>query len=341
MKNIHSISWLFFLASVLGNENQCEIAEICVTDLSQADCGAGMTLVRNASIFGCCPACRFDDGTGGGGGGDDNDPSKGCRPPANCLPDGRYAPVQCKGDLFTGRCFCSDENGQRIFGQMWRREANEMSCACSRKRHELETKHGKITTLHCTPNGDYEQLQCDEGMCWCAQTKTGQPITPPVQEVDMRRLPCFSAAALGEQYLRRCESIVYALARIHREQSAHGTNFLGNPITFCDFDGSYGPYQIQNGIVYCTGRDGKILGSWQVVVSEMRGINCNCARDTMMYFPERGMTVSEVCMANGNYRPNQNAGDVTYCVDDDGYPLEEEDWPPVCVTSTNRSNRTE
>lgn len=27
----------------------------------------------------------------------------GCRPPANCLPDGRYAPVQCKGDHFIGR----------------------------------------------------------------------------------------------------------------------------------------------------------------------------------------------------------------------------------------------
>lgn len=27
----------------------------------------------------------------------------GCKAPATCLPDGRYAPVQCKGDIFTGR----------------------------------------------------------------------------------------------------------------------------------------------------------------------------------------------------------------------------------------------
>lgn len=28
---------------------------------------------------------------------------QGCQPPSNCLPNGRYAPVQCKGDMFTGR----------------------------------------------------------------------------------------------------------------------------------------------------------------------------------------------------------------------------------------------
>lgn len=53
---------------------------------------------------------------------------------------------------------------------------------------------------------------------------------------------------MGEQYLRRCESVVHALSAINREQSEHGTNFLGNPITFCDYDGSYGPYQITNGM---------------------------------------------------------------------------------------------
>lgn len=35
---------------------------------------------------------------------------------------------------------------------------------------------------------------------------------------------------------------------IHMEHKSHGTNFLGNPVTFCDYDGSYGPLQIQNGM---------------------------------------------------------------------------------------------
>lgn len=55
----------------------------------------------------------------------------------------------------------------------------------------------------------------------------------------------------------------------------------------------------------------------------------DCARDTVVHFPEKGMTVSEVCNANGNYRPNQVSGDRYYCVDSDGYPTTDfmDDWP--------------
>lgn len=42
--------------------------------------------------------------------------------------------------------------------------------------------------------------------------------------------------------------MVQAMAMISGEQSAHGTSFLGNPTAFCDYDGSYGPYQIVNGM---------------------------------------------------------------------------------------------
>lgn len=57
-----------------------------------------------------------------------------------------------------------------------------------------------------------------------------------------------NATTLGEQYLRKCESIVHALSTIYQEQSEHGTNFYGNPTTFCDYDGTYGSYQVQNGM---------------------------------------------------------------------------------------------
>lgn len=45
----------------------------------------------------------------------------------------------------------------------------------------------------------------------------------------------------------------------------------------------------------------------------------------MVYFPSRGMTVTETCLANGNYQPNQIVGDVSYCVDSDGYQVLPED----------------
>ncbi|XP_041987601.1 uncharacterized protein LOC121739287 isoform X2 [Aricia agestis] len=285
-----------------------------------------MVLTPNSNIFGCCPSCQFP----GAGGGEENDNNAPCQSPNNCLPDGRFAAVQCKGDMFKGRCFCSDENGNRIFGQMWRNEASDMTCACSRRRHELEAT-GRSVTLHCTANGDYEPLQCDDGLCWCADPGSGQPTVTPVPQADMKLLPCYSAATVGENYLRRCESLTHALATMYKEQRDHGTTFFGSPTTFCDYDGSFGSYQIQNGIAYCTGRDGSILGSWQAETSVMGDMNCNCARDTMIYFPERSMSVTAVCQANGNYRPNQVAGDIRYCLDSDGYSIPEEDWPAACT----------
>ncbi|PZC84333.1 hypothetical protein B5X24_HaOG205528 [Helicoverpa armigera] len=313
---------LVFCYTFRGVSLQCQMAQKCVTDLSVDECWGSQVLVPNTSVYGCCPSCGTPSG-----GTETGPETEGCKAPSNCLPDGRYAPVQCKGNLFTGRCFCSDENGKRIFGQMWRDEADEMTCACSRRRAELEAQ-GKVSTLHCTESGDYEPLQCDGGMCWCAQPKTGQPTVTPIPEEDMTRLPCYSPAVIGEQYLRKCESLVIASGEIAEEQARHGTNFLGNPVVTCDYDGSYGPYQIRNSVAYCTGRDGEILGAWQATTSDMQGMNCNCARDTMIIFPARGMTVTETCMGNGNYRPNQNVGDVYYCVDSDGYHGELLDaWP--------------
>ncbi|XP_022830146.1 thyroglobulin-like [Spodoptera litura] len=310
---------LLFCYNIMRVSPQCQIAQVCITDYNKSDCAGIEELVPNSIVEGCCPSCTIGGGT---------PTTQGCNPSVStCLPDGRYAPVQCKGDRFTGRCFCSDPNGRRIFGQMWRDQAEHMTCACSRRRAEMEAE-GKVVTLHCSANGDYEQLQCDSGMCWCVQPRNGQPIVTPVHEEDMERLPCYSAAVIGERYLRKCESLTAANGFIRYEQSTHGTNFLGSPVSTCDYDGSYGPIQILNGIAYCTGRDGKILGAWQTTVATMQGMNCNCARDTMIFFPERGMTVTETCEANGNYRALQSVGSVYYCVDTDGYHTELHDEIP-------------
>lgn len=50
---------------------------------------------------------------------------------------------------------------------------------------------------------------------------------------------------MGESYLRRCESVVQALGAIHKEQSEHGTKYLSNSKTICEYDGSYGAYKIE------------------------------------------------------------------------------------------------
>ena len=46
-----------------------------------------------------------------------------------CLPDGTYAPKQCKGEKQgTGRCFCYDEKGDRLFGEEDYAKADNMTC---------------------------------------------------------------------------------------------------------------------------------------------------------------------------------------------------------------------
>lgn len=109
-----------------------------------------------------------------------------------CEIDGTYAARQCRGDKLTGRfysisffwrismkikfylrCFCYAEGGERIHGWAWWNQADNMKCACSRQRFEAE-KSGRLdVTLHCEPNGDYEELQCEMGICWCADKVDG------------------------------------------------------------------------------------------------------------------------------------------------------------------------
>lgn len=69
--------------------------------------------------------------------------------------------------------------------------------ACSRRRSELEAAGRRDVTLHCELNGDYEPLQCDDGLCWCAEPKTGQPTVIPVSEEDMKLLPCCKCTHIG------------------------------------------------------------------------------------------------------------------------------------------------
>lgn len=69
--------------------------------------------------------------------------------------------------------------------------------ACSLRRSQLEAEGRRDVTLHCTPNGNYEPLQCDDGLCWCAEPKTGQPTVIPVPEQDINLLPCCKCSRLG------------------------------------------------------------------------------------------------------------------------------------------------
>lgn len=55
---------------------------------------------------------------------------------------------------------------------------------------DLQEQGQKDVTLHCNEQGNYEELQCDNGMCWCAEERTGTPISRILPENMMTMLPC-------------------------------------------------------------------------------------------------------------------------------------------------------
>uniref|UniRef100_A0A1B0DE61 Thyroglobulin type-1 domain-containing protein n=1 Tax=Phlebotomus papatasi TaxID=29031 RepID=A0A1B0DE61_PHLPP len=194
-----------------------------------------------------------------------------------CNPDdGTFAAKQCKGDFITGRCFCYSEVGERIFGWDWWRNAEEMTCACSRKRHSLEKAGRHDVTLHCQQNGNYEELQCDEGACWCADPATGFIIedTIAVPHHLWTLLPCYNTSFYGTQYLRQCDSAAHAQNLIRDAFSKRGTSQISFTNIQCHYDGTYGTFAFVENQAVCTWRDGSRLGGFASQTNQANQMDC-------------------------------------------------------------------
>lgn len=62
---------------------------------------------------------------------------------------------------------------------------------CSRLINDLKKDQDNIdVTFHCSTNGNFERLQCNRGMCYCANVYTGQPYSAVVPEQWWTILPC-------------------------------------------------------------------------------------------------------------------------------------------------------
>jgi Thyroglobulin type-1 repeat len=61
---------------------------------------------------------------------------------------------------------------------------------CSRKVEELKSNGRIDVTLHCTEEGNFDILQCDSGVCWCADEYTGEALGEVVPQPMMEMLPC-------------------------------------------------------------------------------------------------------------------------------------------------------
>ncbi|XP_046403639.1 uncharacterized protein LOC124169172 [Ischnura elegans] len=237
-----------------------------------------------------------------------------------CEPDGTYSAVQCKGDPINGRCFCYNSDGSRLFGSSWWKNAKNMTCACSREAALIKETLGRTdVSLHCSLDGNYEQLQCDDHLCWCADFKTGVPIVEVVPDTMMTLLPCYVPEPDKTIYLRECESIEISVNHIRDIAERHGNRLTITPAR-CDQDGSYGPVQLIQGEVRCARQDRTMIGNWQGNLHDIKNVDCNCARDKEM-FAEYGLDFYMECQTNGNYLQLQSDGGAnTFCVDRDGFP---------------------
>ncbi|CAH1384568.1 hypothetical protein MTP99_011270 [Tenebrio molitor] len=235
-----------------------------------------------------------------------------------CAKDGKFGPKQCKGDRRTGRCFCFSAEGKRVFGQQWWSKADNMTCACSRRKADMNDESIYFNSLHCNSMGNYETLQCDfvSEQCWCVEEMTGELTSPVVPEKAKFKLACYNSLTLGSQYLRQCESQKYAQSRIEYKLKLHGTNAKYADFV-CDDDGSFGAYAIFDGATFCTWRDNTKIGTFQAG-DDRSTVNCNCARDSKI-FEEVGNVQNQKCDTQGNYVEYQKPGSVAYCVDLDGY----------------------
>ncbi|XP_059470454.1 uncharacterized protein LOC132193659 [Neocloeon triangulifer] len=327
---------LFFSSLVVTQNTNCN-SWGC---LGEPVCEEGTILTPNVTLGNCCPGCvAYVDLNGNCANGAKCKPgleclNGKCRVAAKgtcesykfrdflwvpkCEPDGSFSAVQCKGERLTGRCFCYSELGKRLFGQQWWSKAENMTCACSRKIEELKKKGRVDVTLHCTSDGNFDTLQCDSGICWCADEKTGLTLGEVVPQPMIELLPCYNKTVVGDSYVRKCDSAAYSLGVIRDEMNQHGTLgdlFVGKN---CGYDGSYGEYQFEGGQYYCTWKDNSKIGSFMAGTVPVGGLDCYCAWDSR-YFKESGYGFTMQCAGSGSYITLQQLEGQAMCVDRDGF----------------------
>ena len=59
-----------------------------------------------------------------------------------------------------------------------------------KKNQEKDGYKNNDLTYHCSNNGNFEPLQCNRGMCYCANVQTGQPVSFAVNAAMWKTLPC-------------------------------------------------------------------------------------------------------------------------------------------------------
>ncbi|GAB6029477.1 hypothetical protein CHUAL_005231 [Chamberlinius hualienensis] len=238
----------------------------------------------------------------------------------------------------TPRTFCVDEDGETIFGRIPTGFVNT-TCACSRLVNTLQMADNLLAgNVRCDELGDFTQLQCWKGVCFCVDPYTKEMTTPAIPMSGISALPCYNETIDGDGYYTLCQSELYKWKAIIEELHNKGVNGTLIQLPECDFDGTYAAMQYDGNRQICATRDGVQIGSFMHEGVPFVEMNCRCARDSV--YPD-GLPNSyrfDDCSNIGEYNPQYSVGEDYYCLDSDGQQTNKSDLETYFIRQDNRDN---
>jgi len=256
-----------------------------------------------------------------------------------CDFEGGFAPRQCSP---SSTCYCTDEDGNRLFGEDIYTNKEDMDCECARhwsKNGEIEM--GLTQGLRCLPNGNIDPLQCvegamiaegvrGEGFCYCYQTSPSAITDGPYAWNMLTLLSCYDPKYHSSNYTNICNQALENFNRVNPHYY-DGIVIGGGRAPVCDLDGYYRPVQpTDHGTFYCSDKTGQQIEDFAFTSKEQSESKCHCAtrRHLLSAADDASVVSLPVCCADGSYQGLQTRGLFAYCVDANG----NQDGDAVAVT---------
>ncbi|XP_071524588.1 uncharacterized protein [Panulirus ornatus] len=228
-----------------------------------------------------------------------------------CDQYGRYSASQCSPG---STCYCVNAEGERLFGEGPITDQDKIDCQCSSYWEETKSK-GLNFGLRCLPNGNFDPLQCFDGICFCYDYATNSLTYGPFSSAMLTDIACYDPEIHNKDYINPC----------HKDQekwdSQGGNDTIivgGTSRPICNPDGYYAAVQYLGPNATCTDIYGNLIESFALPIYQATNMNCNCARRRHI-MEENGLGASKPkCCDDGGYYPWQTRGLLSFCVDDNG-----------------------
>ncbi|XP_018025998.1 uncharacterized protein LOC108681475 [Hyalella azteca] len=251
-----------------------------------------------------------------------------------CSDIGKYGPVQCST---SSTCYCTDTDGNRLFGEAAYTEKDAMDCQCS-LHWQRNDKLGLTEGMRCLSNGNLDSLQCNEDFCFCYNSTKKAIDQGPYHPTMMKLLDCYNESYHSPNYTNPCT----VAEQLYLQQNPEDADSIAIGISLkpnCSLDGFFAAIQSheENDFI-CADSNGKQIENFQFSVAEKPKMTCNCARRRHVMRQAGLDAFLPECCPNGNFKSRQTRGLYSFCVDGNGdqvgeakYATEDIDCGGDCV----------